>query len=130
MPLNEAELCHLSARLGSVATKSRQYAAFPKAAVPVRLLGQGGFANVFQATAEDDEDVAMKCMKKGLPFAEFLADSDMWAAELRVLCATDHGNVMSCYAWDIQVIPASDSGNNSHGTLFSLRIAMPLMAGR
>ncbi len=137
MPRSEAGLSRLAAVLGTVHTPSRQYAAFPQlsAAAPDAikeqpngripgLLGEGGFAQVFLATAEDDETVALKRMTRGAPFGRFLEQAERWAAELLVVCAADHPHVICCYGWGIE------QSEEAGGQVFRLRMVLPLMTER
>ena len=127
-------MCRLAAQLGAAPTRQRQYSGFPLIStgadgVTEVLLGRGGFAQVFLATAEDGESVAVKRMTQGLPFDRFLQDLELsWATELMVACAANHPHVLGCYCWGIEVLGAASGGSGRR--LFRLRMALPLMLGR
>ena len=137
-------MAQLSDQLTAVHTRLRQYSQFPvikrsditgdsvgtKGSLEEEeevLLGSGGFADVFLAVADDGETVAVKRMKRGLPFGrQFLAVADRWAAELLVACDADHPHVMGCYAWGIEMQQSPGGGKN----LYRMRMALPRMVER
>ena len=151
VPESESDLVQLASSLGLVGTKHRHYGTFPRLSTPsdprhtpagvavrdcdgelsrdngssqLLLIGQGGFAQVLLATAEDGESVAVKRTSRGLPFSlRFLETAERWAAEILISSSADHPNVLSCLAWGLEMWADEASGR----PLFGFRLVLPLM---
>ncbi len=122
VPCSKAEMLQLVTALGTASTRQRQYRTFPQLHKE-RVLGRGGFAEVLLATAEDGEEVAVKCTWSE-PFDCFMEKVEFLASELLVAAAADHPHVLGCYAWDIECQLVDGEA------VFRMRMAMPLMVER